>query len=757
MRVKKRIVNQKPFSAYPFEGYPNYTCVWDVAVSPKGDAYVSLCTEGMPAGFNARLFKLPAGGDRLIECVSNREVTCQEPGTSQMPHSKIHTSMQFDEDGKLYYVTYTTSPGRGHEFWDVIQLFDDPVQGYTGSHFVVYDSLTDEYAAWGIPAPRDMIYGGILDPVRRRYYYHTWLHGRLGYVDLEERCFRDVGRITRRASFQMFHDRRGRIFGATRDGQLWRYDPEANRIELLDRKLPRRFPERLDEMFITQVNHRDDGVIIGGCRGGHPLWLYDPEDGDQGSVLSLGNPWRQQEDGSCESGRAPLLGEDGLLYYWVSTEIGGDMHLIRMNVETREREDLGLGYIAGKSLGTWTGCGAIGPDGKFYWGDSGYETPRLIVLDPELLKQVPSPLEAEIEMPERSQAAGTPIYFNPVDASWSDSYVPRDQLKVIHVCGRSAPHGSSAITSLACTSQGTALALTSGRSCRLITYNPAIDEDSTILLHDTGIAGMAYHSLIVSPDDHAFFSVDPTDPDVHAPLYRANVSESGDAHIEQIGSFAEGLRTLIADWNNGKLYALTSRTNKLLCLNLGGDVECEIGPICDRQLSPTLALDSEGCLYGAKRGGCLWRLPFGEKAIEQLDLSVPSMKGRAYLVEWQVAATYGEYIYGSTSDGYLFRFEPRDRRLVNLGKPVVELGLRALTMTSDGSVYGAAGAPEYGLVRLFRYHPERGFEDLGYLDSLVYPHGMAVKVACMTTSPDGAIYIGEDDDISHLWAYIAKT
>ena len=112
MRVKKRIVNQKPFSAYPFEGYPDYTCVWDVAVSPKGDAYVSLCTEGMPAGFNARLFKLPAGGDRLIECVSNREVTCQEPGTSQMPHSKIHTSMQFDEDGRLYYVTYTTSPGR---------------------------------------------------------------------------------------------------------------------------------------------------------------------------------------------------------------------------------------------------------------------------------------------------------------------------------------------------------------------------------------------------------------------------------------------------------------------------------------------------------------------------------------------------------------------------------------------------------------------------------------------------------------------
>ena len=83
----------------------------------------------------------------------------------------------------------------------------------------------------------------------------------------------------------------------------------------------------------------------------------------------------------------------------------------------------------------------------------------------------------------------------------------------------------------------------------------------------------------------------------------------------------------------------------------------------------------------------------------------------------------------------------------------MEMGLRALTITPVGTIYGAGGAPEYGLAHVFRYDPEKGFEDLGQLDSIVQPFGVAVRVACMACSPDGTLYIGEDDDISHLWAY----
>ena len=310
-------------------------------------------------------------------------------------------------------------------------------------------------------------------------------------------------------------------------------------------------------MFITQINYQPDGVIVGSCRGGHPFWRYDPEDGDQGSVENLGNPWRQLEDGACDSGRALLLGLDGLLYYWVTTEVGGDMNLIRMNMETGEREDFGLGHIEGKSLGTWTGCGVVGPDGRMYWGDSGYETPRLIVFDPRLLSDQPNPIEAEIDLPEKPPAAGSPISVHPVDASWSHPYVDKEHLKAIPVCGSAAPHGSSAITSLACDPRGTVFAVTSGRSCRLIAYDPESADDSTVLLHDTGIAGSAYHSLAISPDHRVFSAVDPSQPGIPAPVYRVHLATDGEASVDRIGSVPEGVRTMIGDWSRGRLHLLT--------------------------------------------------------------------------------------------------------------------------------------------------------------------------------------------------------
>ena len=654
----------------------------------------------------------------------------------------------------LPILTYTMSPTLGSEFWDVGQLYDDPGSGYEGSHFVVYDMRTDQYASWGTPAPREMIYGGLLDKSRRRYYYHTWLRSRLGYVDLEERYFRDLGRITRRASFMMFHDRHGRIFGATRELQIWRYDPDTNRIEFLDRWLPRRKPEMDTEMFIISVNHRDDGVIVGGCRGGFPFWRYDPEDGDQGSIESLGNPWPELEDGSTDSGWIPLLGRDGFLYYWTRTTVDEDTHLIRLNIETGVREDLGLAYIEGKSLGIWVGPGAVGPDGRLYWGDSGYHKPRVVVIDPTRLAQVPSPVEAEITMPDdQVQAKGTPITVHPLNSDWSHLYVASDRVRAIPVCGDSAPYGSCAITSLACTHSGLALGVTSGRSCRLIAHDPSAQDASTVQIHDTGIAGTAYHSLVVSPDDRAFFGVDPSDGAIPAPIFRIGMSSHADNSVERICLLPEGIKTLVADWDRGRLHVLTSRTNELLRLTLDGKIVHRTGQICARQLSPTLALDSDGSVYGAERGGRIWRLAIKAGEIERLELSAPSLKGRAYLAEWQAAVAHGKWIYGSSSDGYMFRFDPRHHRLVNLGRPLLEVGLRALTITPDGSIYGAGGAPEYGIAHMFRYHPDSGFEDLGQLDSAVCPFGVAVRIACMATSADGTVYIGEDDDVSHLWVY----
>jgi hypothetical protein len=349
------------------------------------------------------------------------------------------------------------------------------------------------------------------------------------------------------------------------------------------------------------------------------------------------------------------------------------------------------------------------------------------------------------------------ISAHPVNSAWGNFSTDPQRTRAIAVCGYSAPHGACALRSLAVLADGTVLGLTSGHSCILIAYEPRRDGAQTRALFDTALAGAAGTTLAVLPDNRAYFSLNPTEKQDGAPLFQARLRPDGSAEIERICELADGLTTLRADPNANLLYALTNG-RRLLRIDPGdGRVLLETPPLCDRQLSPALAIASDGCVYGAQRGGALWRLPANAAAIEQLTAAVPCQKGRAYGVEWQTAAAGNGLIFGGTSDGYLFRYEPGANRLVNLGKPFLELDLNALALAPDGTVYGAGGSPGpkplHGFSHLFRWDPETGFTDLGQLDSPVHPFGVAIRIGALALAPDGTLFAGEDDDLAHLWSY----
>ena len=756
--VPRKIVHPDLFVAHGFEGYDALTCIWDVCTASNGDIFTSLCTEGMPAGLNAHLFRLSAKEQRLIHSVSNRRVTCQDPSTGVMPHSKIHTSMQMAADGKLYYCTYTTSPGLDHEFWDVLQLFDDREQGYEGSHFVVYDTNTDTFESWGPPAPRHLIYGGLLDEERQRYYYLTSMNGRLGYVDLARRRFHDIGRVTRRHTFLMFQDRHGRVFGAQRDGRLWRYDPSGNRVELLGLRLPRRedIDPMQEEVFIISINYLADGRILGACRGGNPLWLYDPEAGPQGRLTSLGLPWHDAPDGAHLTGWHPLLAGDGNLYYWVRTSADEpDLHLVRNNWQTGKRTDLGAGFIAGKGVGAWVGPGACDDHGRLWWGESGYHEPRLIGFDPAKLTDTETPIDAQVPAdPQGPVATGAPITEHPVNVAWSETYVDRARLRAIPVCMTSAPYGASALAALAALPNGTVLGLTRGHVCRLIAYEPGRDADVTRAVFDTGVAGTGHAALLVAPDETVWFAVTPADTPTRSILFRGRFGPDGAFTAEPAGHSPQGpVLAMAGDWPRRRLYLLSDQAGLTTLALPTGAVEHITVPIADRQVSPLLILDAEGNLLGAERGGVLWQKRPDHDDIERLPLRLPCQKGRRYLVLWESAARCSDTIYGGTSDGYLFRLTPKNESIVNLGRPVFDAHIRALTALADGRVFGLTGSPQHGFCHLFSYEPATGLDDLGQLDSAATPFGFAVRAGAMCHTADDRIYIGEDDDISHLWEW----
>ena len=111
-------------------------------------------------------------------------------------------------------------------------------------------------------------------------------------------------------------------------------------------------------------------------------------------------------------------------------------------------------------------------------------------------------------------------------------------------------------------------------------------------------------------------------------------------------------------------------------------------------------------------------------------------------------------LYGGTStDGFLFRYDPFDGRVVNLGKPNRQSHIRALVEGHDGRLYGLVEEPE-GMAHLFIYDPSAGgFEDLGVVGAAFPQHWTAHSLGSMSVGPHGEIYLGETDTLSHLFVY----
>jgi len=115
-------------------------------------------------------------------------------------------------------------------------------------------------------------------------------------------------------------------------------------------------------------------------------------------------------------------------------------------------------------------------------------------------------------------------------------------------------------------------------------------------------------------------------------------------------------------------------------------------------------------------------------------------------------------IYGGTSDGYLFSYDPQNNKLLNHGKPRASRRLRALAIANDGKVYMIAGERSAAKpCQFYSYDPNAGaFEDLGILvvDRSPYYRWRGFQFDCMTTGLDGTIFLGESERKSHLFMYI---
>ncbi len=229
----------------------------------------------------------------------------------------------------------------------------------------------------------------------------------------------------------------------------------------------------------------------------------------------------------------------------------------------------------------------------------------------------------------------------------------------------------------------------------------------------------------------------------------------------------EGIYTLAIDRERDVIYGLTYPNGYFFSCSIGAGKFAVHGKVAERfipgekferekNVSRALAVVDSGDVFASGEDGFLYRFRQGEQRLERLALRVPAVPGREPYNRVDAWTDDGRgLLYGGTSDGYLFRLDPKTLQIKNLGKPLNQYRIRGLVHAPNGKLYGAGGDDDE-MVRLFAYDPlTGGYELLGFLDVNRRPYYSwhAYVVDAMAIGDDGTIYIGQAERISKLYLF----
>jgi hypothetical protein len=374
------------------------------------------------------------------------------------------------------------------------------------------------------------------------------------------------------------------------------------------------------------------------------------------------------------------------------------------------------------------------------------------------------------------------------------------------------PENSSAVTSLLTASNGKIYGATTGEESWLFLFDPAINK----VRHLGNIPGQesVHHSLAEDKDGFIYVGtgrnmfeeiilskggigsdslIDKSlweDIKKHfsnypgGHLYRYNPGKD-DQKVKLPGMACE-LEDLGIPLANNSIYAITTNPKgdeiygitypdcHFFVYHIGSKKFTDLGPVDDkivfhgperywRSICRSLVCDNTGRVYFSATNGILKFYDPVTRIIESTGLKIP---GDYYYLQFYEDYTVVDFfakassglIYGGTSDGYLFSFDPIGMKLVNFGKMRASRRLRCMSVGLDGKVYIMAGERSSSRpCQFYSYNPScGGYEDLGLLivDRSPYYYWRGQQFDAMTTGKDGTLFIGESERRSHLFIYI---
>lgn len=332
------------------------------------------------------------------------------------------------------------------------------------------------------------------------------------------------------------------------------------------------------------------------------------------------------------------------------------------------------------------------------------------------------------------------------------------------------PPDESAVRSLAIAPNGALYGATSGKRSHLFVLFPVHGYVQPLCVLQ-GVATV-HRSLVVSKSGDVY--VGSGDRDGRLYRYSTKDDEARPIRVDtacevtDLGGPApgEGIYSLAIDPMTGVIYGLTSPGGHFFSFDTGSGKFTVHGKVAERpipgeqfenykNIGRAMVVDGEGRVFTSGENGAIYRYHLSS-GLERLGLSAPTVRGRAPYnrVDAWAKGPCG-MLYGGTSDGYLFRLDPRTPAIENLGKPLNQYRIRGLVFARNGKLYGAGGDDDE-MARLFSYDPRTGaYEMLGMIDVNRRPFysWQAYVVDSMAIGADDTIYIGQAERKSKLYLY----
>ena len=364
-----------PLECRVFPGLADMDGNWSALFAASdGKVYAGLAHHG--AG--GHLVYYDSKTDRVVDVGNLNRITGQE-FLLRGPQSKIHAKFGEGKDGRICFGTH------GGNFWGLARL--GTKDGYPGSQWMAFEPTTGTTENFGLAIANEGMVTGAYDPLLHRIYGMSWPSAHFLWYDVKIRQTGDMGRINNWESVcrSLGIDDRGDVHGSFGNGQIFRYDPRANRIRALGLRLPIREKgislgrdyDKSETGWRALAWDNETGRFYGVEESASILFSFDPHKGEEGEVVRLGQmgvPGMEDSREAAFATPAFTLGKDRKLYYAAAREFdygvnskGGVSHLITYDLINGRIRDLGEMRLDDGRRVIGSNAASTGPDGTIYF------------------------------------------------------------------------------------------------------------------------------------------------------------------------------------------------------------------------------------------------------------------------------------------------------------------------------------------------------------------------------------------------------